>query len=128
MHSDEFYASRYAKYKAEVRRLGLKKPKYDLYQFSDIWDGLAASGDKRVFSSIMYSERYSTGYKTALAEVRAARLMGEELRLEDAKRMTTHDFADMFRKQMDSQYAYFKGVYGPKTAKIAISQYFFGSK
>lgn len=126
MHSDYFYRSRYNKYRREVRKMDLA-PKLNLSQFTSVWDVLASEGEKRVYQRIIYSERYATSYKTALAEVRAARLLGRKLSLAEAKTMTTQDFADMFKREIASQYARFRKQAGASYAKLAISQYFFGS-
>lgn len=126
MHSNYFYKSRYNKYKREVRKMDLT-PKLNLSQFTSVWDVLANEGEKKIYQKIIYSERYSTSYKTALAEVRAARMLGRKLSLNEAKRMTTQDFADMFKKEIASNYARFRKQAGANYAKLAISQYFFGS-
>lgn len=126
MHSNYFYKSRYNKYKREVQKMDLA-PKLNLSQFTSVWDVLANEGEKKIYQKIIYSERYSTSYKTALAEVRAARLLGRKLSLNEAKRMTTQDFADMFKKEIATSYARFRKQAGANYAKLAISQYFFGS-
>lgn len=127
MHTESFYKSRYNKYKKKIKGLGLT-PKYDYWQFSDIWDSLAAEGNKRVFDQIIYSERYSTGYKTALAELRISRLANKPMTLEQLKSMSTHDFADMFRDAIDQTYNEWKDRAGSKVAKMMVSQVYFGSK
>lgn len=126
MHSNYFYKSRYNKYRREVQKMDLT-PKLNLSQFTSVWDVLANEGEKKIYQKILYSERYSTSYKTALAEVRAARIYGKKLSLNEAKRMTTQDFADMFKQEIASNYERFKKQAGSNYAKLAISQYFFGS-
>lgn len=126
MHSNYFYKSRYNKYMKEVRKMDLE-PKLNLSQFTSFWDVLANEGEKKIYQKILYSERYSTSYKTALAEVRAARMYGKKLSLNEAKRMTTQDFAKMFESEISSNYNAWKKQGGSNYAKLAVSQYFFGS-
>lgn len=127
MHTENFYKSRYNKYKKKVKSLGLT-PKYDYWQFSDIWDTLAAEGNKRVFDQIIYSERFSTGYKTALAELKIARWTNTPVTLEQLKSMSTQDFAEMFKEYIDQTYNSWKDRVGSKAAKLLVSQVYFGSK
>ena len=124
-HSQNFYDKAYKTYVNKVSAIGgipLKKN-----TFRSAYDALKGEG-KQPMAELVYSSKYSTKYKTALAEYKMAKSMGTKVKLEDLKQMTTQDFADYYaadlRKTYDDLKA--KGITGKAAAK-AVSNMWFGS-
>lgn len=124
-HTTKFYDKAYNKYKAKVKASGgiaLNKS-----TFRSAYDALKLEG-KQPMKELVYSSKYSTRYKTALAEYNIAKSMGTPIKLDDLKRMTTQDFADLYagelRKTYDDLKA--KGITG-KAAAAIVSNLWFGS-
>ena len=78
---------------------------------------------------LIYGSKYGTNYKTAVAEHKALKSVGIEVKLEDLKLITTQDFADAYSAQLSKGYRDLraKGIAG-KDAALIISQMWFGSK
>ena len=124
-HTTKFYNNAYKKYTAQVRNIGgipLKKS-----TFRSAYDALKAEG-KQPMKELVYGSKYSTRYQTALSEYRMAKSMGAKVKLEDLKKMTTQDFADMYANELRNTYDDLKkkGITGKAAAK-AISNMWFGS-
>ena len=125
-HSQKFYDTRYATYKAEVARIGgfaLTKN-----EFTSGYNALAGSS-KNPMKDLVYGSKYGTTYKTAVAEHRALKSVGiKGVKLEDLKLMTTQDFADTYTVELNKAYRELrkKGATGKDAADI-ISQQWFGS-
>lgn len=124
-HSKKFYDTRYAKYKTEMKKLGITPVKKGA--FVSAYDSLAEVS-KNPMKDIIYSAQYGTHYKNALAEKRALASIGIKVKLEDLKKMTTYDFADTYATQLATAYRDLKtkGITG-KDAALIISQQWFGS-
>lgn len=124
-HSKKFYDSRYKKYKAEMKKLGITPIKKGA--FVSTYDALAEKS-KNPMKDIVYSAQYSTKYKNALAEKKALSKVGINVKLEDLKKMSTYDFADMYANELAAAYRdeRAKGS-SAEAAKLLISQQWFGS-
>ena len=92
------------------------------------WEKATDEGVNNKMKHIVYSTKYGTAYKYALAEKRALRGIGINVKLEDLKKMDTQDFADRFRAEIDAAYnAEFARTGSKKAARELISTYWFGS-
>lgn len=124
-HSKQFWTTRYNKYKVEMKRQGLVPVKKGA--FIATYEALAETS-KNPMKDIIYSAKYGTAYKNALAEKRALQNIGIKAKLEDLKKMTTYDFANMYSTELGKAYraARASGLSATDT-KLLISQMWFGS-
>lgn len=127
-HSKEFYKKAYKKYSDEMKKAKIPT-KLNRAAFESAYDALKIEGEKNPLKTLIYSSKYGTSYTTALAEKRMAASMGVKLRLENLKKMTTQDFANIYANELRKSYDDLKakGISG-KNAQILISQMWFGSK
>lgn len=124
-HSNQFWTTRYNKYKVEMRRQGLIPVKKGA--FISTYEALAKTS-KNPMKDIIYSAKYGTAYKNALAEKRALSNIGIKAKLEDLKKMTTYEFADMYSSDLGRAYRAARATGATATeAKLLISQQWFGS-
>lgn len=125
-HSKSFYDTRYAEYKKRVKASGgfvLSRN-----SFESAYEALQGT-TKNVMKDLVYSAKYGTNYKTALAEFRALKSVGIKSSFKDLKLMTTQDFADTYVAELNKGYRDLRaqGITGKDAATI-ISQQWFGSK
>lgn len=125
-HSKSFYNKRYEQYKERVMEIGgfvLNRN-----SFESAYEALQGS-TKNVMKDLIYSSKYGTNYKTALAEFRALKSVGIKANFKELKLMTTIDFADTYAEQLNKGYRALRaqGIAGKEAATI-ISQQWFGSK
>ena len=125
-HSKSFYDTRYAEYKKRVKASGgfiLNRN-----SFESAYEALQGT-TKNVMKDLVYSAKYGTNYKTALAEFRALKSVGIKSSFKDLKLMTTQDFADIYVAELNKGYRDLRaqGITGKDAATI-ISQQWFGSK
>ena len=128
-HSANYYKSRYAKYKAEMKKAGITPMKEGA--FVSTYEALKddpVNPSKNPMKDIIYSAKYGTSYNTALAEKKALSGLGIKVKLEDLKTMTTTDFADQYSAELGRAYRALRasGKSG-KDAALLISQQWFGS-
>ena len=128
-HSDAYYSSRYDKYKIEMKKAGLTPMSEN--NFISTYKALVAdpkTASKNPMKDIIYSAKFGTKYKTALAERKALADIGIKVKLGDLKSMTTTDFADTYATELAREYRKHKtaGLSG-KDAALLISQQWFGS-
>lgn len=125
-HSQQFYDSRYNKYKATMNKLGIVPIKKGA--FIAAYDSIADKS-KNPMKDIIYSSQYGTAYNYALAEKRALYDIGIKIKLESLKKMTTQEFAEKYSKEL---YAVRKQLFSEGKTKsevnLLISQQWFGSK
>lgn len=125
-HSKEFWKKKFAEYKAELKGTGVKP--ITKRNFMLAWEKATDEGVTNKMKHIVYSTKYGTAYKYALAEKRALRGIGINVKLEELKKMDTQDFADRFRAEIDAAYnAEFARTGSKKAARELISTYWFGS-
>lgn len=125
-HSKSFYDTRYAEYRKRVMQSGgfvLNRN-----SFESAYEALQGT-TKNVMKDLVYSAKYGTNYKTALAEFRALKSVGIKSSFKDLKLMTTQDFADTYVAELNKGYRDLRaqGITG-KDAALIISQQWFGSK
>ena len=124
-HSQKFYDTRYNKYKATMKKIGIVPIKKGA--FIAAYDSIAEKS-KNPMKDIIYSSQYGTAYNYALAEKKALAQLGTKVKLEDLKKMTTQEFADKYSKEL---YAARKQLFsqGKNKGEVAllISQQWFGS-
>jgi hypothetical protein len=124
-HSKQFWSTRYNKYKDEMNRQGLTPVKKGA--FISTYEALAPTS-KNPMKDIIYSAKYGTAYKNALAEKKALEGVGIKVKLEELKKMTTYDFADKYSKDLGRAYRAARAAgKSAKEAKLLISQQWFGS-
>lgn len=124
-HSNKFWTTRYDKYKTEMKRQGLVPVKKG--EFISTYEALADTS-KNPMKDIIYSAKYGTAYKNALAEKRALSSIGIKAKLEDLKKMTTYEFADMYSSDLGKAYRAARAAGATAAeAKLLISQQWFGS-
>lgn len=127
-HSDKYYRDRYKKIKTYAKDKGLQNPFKDLDAFRSTYDAIKADNTKDVMGKIKYNMEYSTGYKTALAEYQAQKEFGGNYTLKELKEMTTTDFAEAMKDEINDFYKeYRKKGLSSKELKDFISAYWFGS-
>ena len=124
-HTRQFYNKKYLAYKKEVKRIGgipLNKN-----TFISAYDSLQTES-KTVMKDLVYSSKYGTSYKTALAEYQALKRVGLTETLEGLKTMTTQDFAAAYANELSKAYkdAIAAGATSAGAASL-ISQQWFGS-
>lgn len=132
-HTNKFYNAKYKKY---LSMLDPGITPLSRNNFEAEWERLTAvdpkgkrKPDKDPLSTLVYTSKYSTRYKTALAEKRALASIGIHENLKDLKKMETTDFAARYAPQLaqayrDAQAA--KKAPG-ETAAILVSRQWFGS-
>ncbi len=124
-HSKKFWTTRYNKYKAEMKRQGLTPVKKGA--FISTYEALAPTSNNPM-KDIIYSAKYGTAYKNALAEKRALENIGIKVKLESLKKMTTYEFADTYSKDIGRAYRAARAAgASARDAKLLISQQWFGS-
>lgn len=124
-HSQKFYDTRYNKYRAEMKRLGLVPVKKGA--FISAYDSIAEKS-KNPMKDIIYSSQYGTAYKYALAEKRALANIGTKVKLEDLKKMTTQEFADKYATELyNARRSLLAAGKHPSEVALLISQQWFGS-
>lgn len=124
-HSNKFWTTRYDKYKTEMKRQGLVPVKKGA--FISTYEALADTS-KNPMKDIIYSAKYGTAYKNALAEKRALSSIGIKAKLEDLKKMDTYEFADMYSSELGKAYRAARATGATAAeAKLLISQQWFGS-
>lgn len=125
-HSQKFYDTRYNKYKATMKKLGIVPIKKGA--FISAYDSIAEKS-KNPMKDIIYSSQYGTAYNYALAEKKALANIGIKVKLEDIKKMTTQEFAEEYSKEL---YIARRDLYAAGKSKseaaLLISQQWFGSK
>lgn len=129
VHSNAFYKKKYVELKQFAKSKGIKAPWRSIREFKSEWAAHQADGVHDITSKMKYDMQYDTGYKTALAELKAAKSAGiKDVKLKDLQKMTTTDFAEAHRNELDAMYrsAKAKGMTG-KEAGAYISNYWFGS-
>lgn len=124
-HTTKFYNEKYNTYKKEVLKIGgvaLSKN-----SFISAYEGLKAES-KNVMKDLVYSSKYGTNYKTALAEYRALKRVGLSESLDNLKVMTTQDFAATYAAELSRAYKdAIKSGATSSGAALLISQQWFGS-
>lgn len=125
-HSTKFYDDKYTIYKREVSKIGgtiLNKN-----TFISAYESLKTE-TKTVMKDLIYSSKYGTSYKTALAEYQALKRVGLTESFKDLKLMTTQDFAAAYSSQLSKAYKdAIKAGKDSSAAALLISQQWFGSK
>ena len=129
-HSAQFYNKRYGKYKAEMLKEGLTP--ISKGAFVATYETIAndtKNPSKNPMKDIIYSAKYQTTYNAAVAEKKALQKIGIKVKLEDLKKITTHDFANQYASELSRAYRDLRsaGKTG-KEAALLISQQWFGSK
>lgn len=125
-HSAKFYNEKYNTYRKEVLRIG--GTPLNKNTFISAYESLQTE-TKTVMKDLIYSSKYGTSYKTALAEYQALKRVGLTESLKDLKLMTTQDFAAAYSAQLAK--AYKDAIRAGATssgAALLISQQWFGSK
>lgn len=133
-HSAKFYKTRYNKYKAEMKKLGLPPMKEG--SFISTYDAIAEKAAKsktpvkvNPMKEIIYSARYGTNYNSAIAEKAALAKAGIKAKLEDLKKMTTQEFADKYATELYNTRRQLLAAGKTKSeVNLLISQQWFGSK
>lgn len=125
-HSKKFFDTRYKEYKKRVKAIGGFQLSRN--SFESAYEALQGT-TKNVMKELVYSSKYGTNYKTAVAEHRALKSVGIKAGLKDLKLMTTQDFADIYAAELNKGYRDLRaqGITG-KDAALIISQQWFGSK
>lgn len=124
-HSKQFWTTRYNKYTTEMKRQGLTPVKKGA--FISTYEALAPTS-KNPMKDIIYSAKYGTAYKNALAEKKALSKIGIKAKLEELKKMTTYEFADTYSSELGKAYRAERAAGRSATeAKLLISQQWFGS-
>ena len=124
-HSKQFWTTRYNKYKVEMKRQGLVPVKKGA--FISTYEALAKTS-KNPMKDIIYSAKYGTAYKNALAEKKALSNIGIKVKLESLKKMTSYEFADRYSSDLGRAYRAARATGATATeAKLLISQQWFGS-
>lgn len=128
-HSAKFYDNKYAKYQAEMAKQGLTPVSKGA--FISTYESLAndtKKPSKNPMKDIIYSAKYQTSYKSAVAEKKALEKIGIKVKLEDLKTITTQDFANQYASELARAYRDLRasGKTG-KEAALLISQQWFGS-
>jgi flavorubredoxin len=125
-HSTKFYKTRYNKYKAEMKQLGIVPIKEGA--FISAYDSIAEKS-KNPMKDIIYSSKYGTAYNYALAEKKALANVGIKVKLEEIKKMTTHEFADKYSTELyNARRQLLAAGKTKKEVALLISQQWFGSK
>ena len=88
-----------------------------------------AEVSKNPMKDIVYSAQYGTAYNYALAEKRALSNIGIKIKLEEVKKMTTHEFAERYSTEIYNarKMLFSEGKTKGEVAAL-ISQQWFGSK
>lgn len=125
-HSQQFYNTRYNKYKATMKKLGIVPIKKGA--FISAYDSIAEKS-KNPMKDIVYSSQYGTAYNYALAEKKALAQIGTKVKLEELKKMTTQEFADKYAIELyNARKALFAAGKSRSEVALLISQQWFGSK
>lgn len=125
-HSQKFYDTRYNKYKAEMKKIGIVPIKKGA--FISAYDSIAEKS-KNPMKDIIYSSQYGTAYNYALAEKKALANIGTKVKLEDLKKMTTQEFADIYSKELfEARRQLYAAGKSKSEVALLISQQWFGSK
>lgn len=125
-HSQEFYDTRYNKYKATMKKLGIVPIKKGA--FISAYDSIAEKS-KNPMKDIIYSSQYGTAYNYALAEKKALAQIGTKVKLEDLKKMTTQEFAEEYSKELfEARRQLYAAGKNKSEVALLISQQWFGSK
>lgn len=128
-HTLEFYKKKYRELQDFADLKGIESPYRNIDEFISDYQDVALSS-KNVMKDMKYNLQYETSYKTALAELRTLREIGDDsTKLKELKQMSTRDFAEQHRDQIMADYNVFKKNVGSSSAaKAMISTYWFGSE
>lgn len=125
-HTAKFYKTRYVKYKAAMKKLGIVPIKEGA--FISTYDSIAEHS-KTPMKDIIYSSQYGTAYNYALAEKKALSKAGIKVKLEELKKMTTQEFADKYSTELyNARKALLAAGKTKSEVALLISQQWFGSK
>lgn len=125
-HSQKFYDTRYNKYKATMKKLGIVPIKKGA--FISAYDSIAEKS-KNPMKDIIYSSQYGTAYNYALAEKKALANIGTKVKLEELKKMTTQEFADKYAIELyNVRRSLLAAGKSRSEVNLLISQQWFGSK
>lgn len=128
-HNKKFYTSRYKEFINKIEKQGYKNPFHNKDEFISEWLYLKEEGVKNVMGRLVYDTKYQTNYKTALAEYRISKDLGLKLSLKEVKEMTTTQFAELHKDNINKMYDYLinSGMTGEQAGNY-IGQYWFGSE
>lgn len=125
-HSQQFYKTRYKKYVAAVKNMGIIPIKEGA--FIAAYESIADKS-KNPMKDIIYSSKYGTAYTYALAEKKALAGIGTKVKLEELKLMTTQEFADRYSKELfEARRQLYAAGKNKSEVALLISQQWFGSK
>lgn len=127
-HSQEFYQKKFNELQAYATAKGLPFPFRSVRALQSTWIANQEAGTKNIDKTIKYNMQYSMNFKSALSAYKMAKKYKKQMKLEDIKKLTTTEFAQMFQPEIENEY---KNILKTTTAKKAgefISQNWFGSK
>lgn len=130
-HSADFYEKKYEKVKQWARSKKIQLPWKDQTGFEIAYDDYRRKGSKNPLSTIKYNLQYKTDLETAKAElqfIKAANI-NDKVKLKDLKSMTTQEFYDKYKNEIEDYRNELKKGYGINSyqANKLISMHFFGS-
>lgn len=137
-HTKKFMKRKYMEYLTDVKKIGGTpltqnnfQSAYEAYMEENRQARLRGERVVDPNKELVYASKYSTRYKTALAEKRELRAIGITESLEDLKKMETTDFAKKYAAQLAQAYRDQQALNPTKSGKDIgriISQMWFGSK
>ena len=103
-HTDEFYRKRYNEYKEWCRDKGLTNPFTSQNAFESAWDTYREEGSKNPLRQMKYDTQFETQIDTARAELEflKASNLGENVKLKDLKLMSTSEFYNMYKEEIEA--------------------------
>lgn len=130
-HSASFYKDKYDKMKEWARSKGIILPWKDQVGFEVTYDDYRRRGSKNPISTMKYNIQYKTDLDTARAELQFIRSanIDDKVKLKELKNMTTQDFYNKYKDEIESYREELKKGYGINSyqANKLISMHFFGS-
>lgn len=130
-HSEEFYRTKYNEYKEWCRDKGLTNPFTSQNGFESAWDTYREEGSKNPLRQMKYDTQYETQIDTARAELEflKASNLGENVKLKDLKLMSTQEFYNLYKDEIEAYRADIKSAgYNSYNANKLIAIHFYGSK
>lgn len=130
-HSEEFYRTKYNEYKEWCREKKLTNPFTSQNGFESAWDTYREEGSKNPLRQMKYDTQFNTQLETARSELEFLRTanIGKDLKLKDLKLMSTQDFYERFKDEINSFRKDLKasGLNSYEANKI-IAMHFYGSQ
>lgn len=128
-HSTDFYVEKYREIKQYVLDKGLEDPYRNLTDFINDYESMRGEGSKNVMKDLKYFAQYETSYKSARAMLAVSKELGGEYKLKDLKNMTTRQFAEIYREELDAAYDEAKSMFGKASdAALYIGRIWYGSE